>query len=177
MFSKNEKVVYPGHGVAQINRIIEKNIAGTISQFLELKFLSKDMIILVPANNAVAVGVRRLSSFDHVNKIFKMLAEPTGNTVYNSLATTNWNKRNKEYQGKIRSGDLCEICEIYRDLKQIALQKELSFGEKLLLAQTETLLVEEIALVKDISQEVIMAQLKTLTSAMCIPSKQIEKNI
>ena len=79
-----------------------------------------------------------------------MLSEPV-NYVHHETVTTNWNKRNKEYQGKIRTGNLREICEIYKDLKHIQCQKELSFGEKNLLHQTEGLLVEEIALVSNIT--------------------------
>lgn len=153
MFSRSEKVVYPGHGVAKINRIVEKKIAGNIASFFELKFLNKDMTILVPVNNAMSVGIRRLSSDELINTILKNLSEPTSSLLQPEVMATNWNKRNKEYQGKLRTGDLCEICGIYRDLKRIELQKELSFGEKNLLQQTESLLAEEIAIVKNISED------------------------
>ena len=78
---------------------------------------------------------------------------------------TNWNKRNKEYQGKLRTGDLCEICEIYRHLKHVELQKELSFGEKTLLHQTEALLVEEIAIVRNISENEAADYLRSLLTS------------
>jgi CarD family transcriptional regulator len=165
MFSRNEKVVYPGHGVAQINRILEKKIAGNTASFLELKFINKDMTILVPVNNAMAVGIRKLSSLDRVNAIFKMLAEPSKHN-HGDVVATNWNKRNKEYQGKLRTGDLTEICEIYRDLKHVELHKELSFGEKTLLQQTELLLVEEIAIVKNIAEGDAITYLRSLISPM-----------
>jgi len=58
MFIRNEKVVYPGHGVAVISAVIEKKIAGRVLQFFELRFLNKDMTILVPTDNAIAVGIR-----------------------------------------------------------------------------------------------------------------------
>lgn len=177
MFSKSEKVVYPGHGVAQISRIVEKKIAGNSSNFLELKFLNKDMIILVPIDNASAVGVRKLSSIENINTIFKMISEPSSSMMHSEISATNWNKRNKEYQSKLRTGNLCEICEIYRDLKQIALQKDLSFGEKALLGQTEALLVEEIALVKNITENDVMLELRSLTDNICLSSKRFEHNI
>ena len=46
MFSIGDKVVYPGHGVAQISRIVEKIVAGNVSHFFELTFINKDMTIL-----------------------------------------------------------------------------------------------------------------------------------
>src|SRR5438477_10124334 len=103
-FTCHEKVVYPGHGVAIIDRIIEKKIAGKISQFFELRFLNKDMTILVPTDNAITVGIRPLSSADYINDIFKKLAQPSVTKNHDAIVS-NWNKRNKEYQGKLRSGD------------------------------------------------------------------------
>ncbi len=163
MFTRNEKVVYPGHGVAKIDRIIEKRIAGKITKFFELHFLNKDMTILVPIENVISVGIRPLSSRKHINDIFKMLAEPIAR-MNSDTSMTNWNKRNKEYQEKLRSGDIREICSIYRDLKHIEAQKELSFGEKNLLYQTEALLVEEIALVNNMGEEKIIEQLRSVVN-------------
>ena len=57
MFSVYDKVVYPGHGVAQIQRIVEKNISGATIAFYELTFLHKDVTVLVPTNNAIMVGI------------------------------------------------------------------------------------------------------------------------
>jgi CarD family transcriptional regulator, regulator of rRNA transcription len=161
MFTRNEKVVYPGHGVAIISAIIEKKIAGRLSQFFELRFLNKDMTILVPTDNALAVGIRHLSSTDYINTIFTKLTQPALVKNHDAVVS-NWNKRNKEYQGKLRSGDLLEICAIYRDLRHIENYKELSFGEKSLLQQTESLLVEEIALVKKINTVAATEHLRDL---------------
>lgn len=160
MFVRNEMVVYPGHGVAVINCIIEKTVAGRISQFFELRFLNKDMTILVPTDNAVQVGIRALSTSEYINDIFKILSQPCS-SKHNDIVT-NWNKRNKEYQGKLRTGDLREISTIYRDLKHIEHQKELSFGEKSLLQQTELLLAEEISIVKNMETTCAAEQLRSL---------------
>lgn len=158
MFRENEKVVYPGHGVATIDRIILKKIAGRSAQFFELKFVNKDMTILVPVDKTDAVGIRPLSSQDQVQHVLEMLSTPPGK----GQGMSNWNKRNKEYQGKLRTGDLWEICLIYRDLKTIEQKKELSFGEKHLLVVTEALLAEEIALVNNVQEENVAKQLRNL---------------
>lgn len=163
MFLLNEKVVYPGHGVAQVNRIIKKRVAGTLVSFFELKFLNKDMTILVPLHNIKSVGIRPLSSSQGIDDIFKLLAKPSSG-IYHDSTATNWNKRNKDYQGKLRTGDLREICAIYRDLKYISQQKELSFGEKNLLHQTEALLVEEISIVQNIGSDKAMQHVRSLVS-------------
>ena len=146
MFTLNEKVVYPGHGVAEVSCIVEKIVGGSVTKFLELKFFNKDMTILVPMDSSISVGLRRLSSRESVKAVMKILSEPVRICSDNSI---NWNKRNKEYQFKLRSGDIYEICKIYRDLKYISSRKELSFGEKDLLHKTESLLAEEISIVNN----------------------------
>ena len=151
--------------------IIEKKIAGRILQFFELRFLNKDMTILVPTDNAIAVGIRPLSSTEYINDIFKVLAQPV---IAKQLeaAVSNWNKRNKEYQGKLRTGNLLEISAIYRDLRHIEVNKELSFGEKNLLQQTESLLVEEISIVTKTEVTDATKRLKELVGCKIRPSNE-----
>ena len=151
MFNLNDRVVYRGHGVALVNRKIKKIIAGKVSTFYELKFVNKDMTILVPIENKLS-GIRTLSSQEKVNDLFKFLSEPS-TKIISSENSANWKQRNKGYQEKLRSGDMKDISMIYRELKYIEQQKELSFCEKNLLAQTENLLAEEIALIKQYREE------------------------
>ena len=171
MFARNEKVVYPGHGVAIISCIIEKKIAGRSLQFFELRFLNKDMTILVPTDNAAAVGIRPLSSTEYISTIFKVLSQPAIAKQLDA-AVSNWNKRNKEYQGKLRSGNLIELCAIYRDLRHIEANKELSFGEKNLLQQTEGLLIEEISIVTKVNVDDAAKQLKDAVKCKSKPSSE-----
>lgn len=161
MFDLDDKVVYPGHGVAKINRIVSKRVAGSTLQFFELVFFTKDMTILIPTGNLVSVGIRQLSSVNSINSLFVILAEPVHSVCTTDANGSNWNKRNKEYQYKIRSGDLQAICKIYRDLKCIATYKELSFGEKHLLQETESLLVQEISIVKCVKRETAVQKLRS----------------
>lgn len=164
MFSLYEKVVYPGHGVAQIQRIVEKNIAGSLTLFYELTFLNKDVTVLVPIHNAQAVGIRPLSTKENIRDIFQLLSKPSKKVHNYEFTASNWNKRNKEYQLKLRTGNLKELSEIYRDLRFIETQKELSFGEKNLLSQTEYLLGEEISLVQKLAYDQTIEQLRLLCS-------------
>jgi CarD family transcriptional regulator len=173
MFAVNEKIVYPGHGVAVVSQAIEKNVAGHKVSFFELAFLNKDMTILVPMNGLTSTGIRRLSSLQKVDDVLRMLAQPTSKD-FQELVASNWNKRNKEYQCKLRTGSLYEIGYVYRDLKFIATKKELSFGEKHLLQQTEALLAQEISLVKKVQEDKAIEQLRSFfvaqPSAMIVPS-------
>jgi CarD family transcriptional regulator len=164
MYALNEKVVYPGLGVAYINNIIKKQVAGHAVYFYELVFLHQDMTILVPIDNAQTVGMRKLSSRDSITEIFTLLAEPA-NPVMCEPLMSNWNKRNKGYKEKLQTGDPREICRIYRYLQHLSKRKELSFGEKDLLRQTELLLVEEVAEVRGIHEEMATDQIRKAISS------------
>ena len=152
MFLVDEKVVYPGYGVALISKLVRRLISGKQTSFYELKFFNKDMAVLVPEDRIEAVGIRRLSTDEDLNSMFKLLAEPIKKTN-DELGINNWNRRNKKYQLSLRSGDLLKLCHIYRDLQLISHTKELSFGERNLKAKIELLLIEEIAVVKNIDKE------------------------
>ncbi len=162
MFHCNEKVVYPGHGVAFINQIIEKSIGGVNTQFYELVFLHKEVTVLVPVTNASAIGIRELCSLEEVSQVFDTLAQKPIKKVGYAGHTLSWNKRSKNYQAKLRTGCLLQLTEIYKELLMTEKEKTLSFGERHLLAQTEDLLVEEIALVKNIDRDEVVHRLRAV---------------
>lgn len=161
MFTLNEKVVYPGHGVAKVNRLVKKIIAGQATNLIELTFLNKEMTILIPTSSASSAGIRKISSDGIVDTVLKMLAEPT-HIAQQEFNGSSWSKRHRDYQNKLHSGDLSEIGQIYRDLNVMSMRKELSFGEKNLLNQTEQLLAEEIAIVKKTGEEKTVEHLRSL---------------
>lgn len=162
MFHVDDMVVYPGHGVARITRIVSQSIGKTTVQFFELSFLNKDLTILVPMEKAHAIGLRPLSSPEHIEHAFRALAKPLRPISHYELTASNWNKRSKAYAQSRDSGDLTRLLEMYRELLHIAQKKELSFGEKSLLQQTEMLLAQEISIVKKAQEEKTIEQLRIL---------------
>lgn len=159
MFAVHDKVVYPAHGVAVVNQIINKFLGGTPTQLYELKFVHKDMTILVPIDNLTAVGIRRLSSREVIAQLWEILSDYTP-VHYHEIASSTWNKRNKKYQHILRSGNIQDIGNIYRELQMISRYKELSFGERTLLAQIELLLAQEISFVENLDSEEAVARLR-----------------
>ena len=148
MFLLNEKVIYPGYGVAVINRLVERLVLGKKTNFFELKFYSKDMTVLIPEDRLESIGVRKLSTLKELANMFEHLGAFGVQDIVTEHNASTWNKRNKEYQCKLRSGQLFQISSIYKELQLIALDKELSFGERNLFNQIESLLIEEISAVK-----------------------------
>lgn len=165
MFSVGEKVVYPGHGVAVVNQVIHRMFGGSSTLLYELKFLNKDMTILVPIDNLTSIGIRQVSSPAVINALWQLLLEQVS-INYSELVVATWNKRNKKYQTILRSGNMQEIARIYRELQSLGHAKELSFGERQLLAQVELLLAQEISLVEQVTVEEAIVRLRSC----CCPS-------
>lgn len=172
MFFLHQKVVYPGHGVAYVNRIIEKQVGTGNAAFYELTFLNKDMTILVPVNNIESIGLRCLSSADDIHSIFKNLSKPERKLSPFEFSASSWNKRHKEYQLRLRRGTLEDLSAIYKDLRTIEAQKKLSFGEKSILQKTEGLLVEEITVVQEVEIEKTVQKLRELCLTSAVQQTQ-----
>jgi len=148
MLKQNDRVIYPGHGVAVVEDIIEKSIGGTVLPFIKLNFLFKDMTILVPTYNADAVGIRFPCTPEQAQEIVAELSKkPTKQLHSFDFTPSGWNKRNKDYQEKIQQGIIFDLTQTYRDLMNIAQQKDLSFGERNILSVLEELISQELQVV------------------------------
>lgn len=173
MFQLNEKVFYPGYGVAMIENIIERVVLKNKTKFFKLKFIYKDITILVPFNGgAENVGIRHLSAkkvvmvaIDELQKI------PSKKNNATDLSPNSWNRRNKDYQLKIQKGKLIDMMHVYRDLMYASKEKELSFGEKKLLQTTKELILQEISTVQNEDREVVMQLLQNPFQQLNFPQK------
>lgn len=164
MFKVDDVVVYPAHGVAVVENVIDKKVLGSSVSFFKLKLLFKDTKILVPVKNVKKIGIRSLSSLYELKVAFNELFKPPSKKqVLRGLdiTPTGWNKRNKEYHAKIQDGILVEMMQIYRDLMHTSFEKELSFGERNILHSTEELISEEIQKVKNCEKDVALQELRS----------------
>jgi CarD family transcriptional regulator len=166
MFSLNDMVVYPAFGVAKLTREVVKRIEKEEIFFYELNFINKDVKILIPKDNINSVGLRNLNEKEYIEDVLKGFFLAYSDSWLDEVTHTSWNRRTKDYQAKIRGGDMREIAKIYRDLKNIEKNKVLSFGEKTILNQVEELFCEEISIVygKDIREVVLSIRNFTINS-------------
>ncbi len=147
MFKVGEIVVYPAHGVAEVDSIEEKEISGTKIPFFILKVLDTQMTVMVPVSNAGNVGIRPLLDGKGIQKVIDILSQkdvPIDNQT--------WNRRYREYMEKIKSGSAFEIAEVLRDLNILKRGKELSFGERKMFDTAKNLLISEISISKKIDK-------------------------
>ncbi len=170
-FKINERVVYPSHGVAMIEDIIEKHVGGSPMQFYKLSFMFKDMTVLIPVNNTGQTGVRQLNLPSTIDTALADYSASVMQQRFEDLEvnSTVWSKRQKDYQTRLQAGDFVGVLAIYQELMYIAQHKELSFGEKTLLQTTEELLAQEIMIIKNLDRSAALELIR-------VPFKQFIVN-
>lgn len=158
-FKSGDKVVYPGHGVAIIENLQIRIIGGSEQHILEMTIVESGMRVMVPVQQAEAVGLRKVVDKKAVEKVYQILKRRDG-----KIDTQTWNRRFREYSQKIKTGSVYEIAEVLRDLSVLSADKQLSFGEKKMLDTAQSLLVSEIAIAKSRTPEKVMGELKEIFS-------------
>ena len=146
-FTTNEFVVYPGHGVGQITAIEVQTVAGASLEFFVLHFAKSKMKVRAPTQKAASIGIRKLCNPAAIEQVRRTL----GQSVPRSR--TNWAKLTKEYEAKIKSGEIIALAEVVRDLQRRSATAEQSYSERQLYATALDRLSAEVALVESISEE------------------------
>ena len=156
-FKTGDKAVYPGQGVGEVMGIEHTEVAGQRQSFYVLRILENGMRIMIPINKVGSVGLREIISEEDVKQVYSILKEKDI-----SVDSTTWNRRYREYMEKIKTGSVFEIAEVLRDLYLLKGDKDLSFGERKMLDTARSLLIKELSLAKDCSEEEIESDLKKI---------------
>ena len=156
-FKTGDKIVYPGHGVGEIEGIRTTVLGGQEHYIYNIKILDSGMKVMVPVSQASAVGLRKIVDKKAIDEVFSILKDRDF-----KIDTQTWNRRFREYSQKIKTGSVFEIAIVLRDLLVLSADKELSFGEKKMLDMAETLLVSEIAIAKARPHDKVVGELRAL---------------
>lgn len=160
MFNIGDNAVYPGHGVGVIKGKCKKLVSGRNVEFYEMQIFdstcNKPIKIMIPVEKA-SERLREISPKNKVKKVYTILKDRNSR-----IDKQTWNRRYREYNEKIRTGDLEEIAQVLRDLFLLKSTKELSFGERKMLDTAKNLLVKEISLSKDIPEVKIENEIKQI---------------
>lgn len=147
-FSIGDYAVCPGHGVAQVCDIEQRDLGGEIKDFYILKTVSNGMTVMVPTDSLT--GIRPLVTKEDALEVYELLKDHDI-----KIDNSTWNRRYREYSNKIKTGSLIEIAEVLRALFLLKDKKNLSFGEKKMLDQCRDLLSQEISLSNGEQKELI----------------------
>jgi len=146
-FDVGDKVVYPHHGAAVIERREKKKAFGTEREYLILKLAYGDLTLMVPADNTDEVGLREVINDEEVEEVFAVLRKKE------ARMPTNWSRRFKNHVEKLKSGDIYQVAEVVRNLSLRDKDKGLSAGEKRMLQKARQILVSELTFAINVDEE------------------------
>ena len=130
-----------------IESIEEKEILGERQKYYIMKMPVGDIKVMVPTKNAELIGVRDVVDGNVAQNVFEVLsAKPTD-------MSSNWNKRYRDNQDKMKSGDICELADVVRNLSFRQKEKGLATGEKKMLSNAKQILISELVLAESMTKE------------------------
>ena len=146
-FVAGDFVVYPAHGVGQVEGVEVQMIAGMEITLYTICFEKDRMRLKLPVTKVKASGLRKLSSKDRLKDA---LATLQGRSQVRRIM---WSRRAQEYEAKINSGDPVSIAEVLRDLKKEGDQGEQSYSERQIYQAALARLAREVAAIEKIDEK------------------------
>ena len=160
-FSVGDHVVYPAHGVGQVQGIETQEVAGLSLEVYVITFDHEKMTLRVPTAKARTAGLRPLAE---TNVVSQALTTLKGRA---RVKRTMWSRRAQEYESKINSGDLISIAEVVRDLHRAENQPEQSYSERQLYESALDRMAREVAAIERIDRDAAIGILnKSLVKAV-----------
>ena len=160
IFEVRETVVYPHHGAATITAVKTRTIKGVDKTYLTLNVHASDLMIDLPQENVELIGVRDVIDAAGVEAVFDVLrsewVEEPGN----------WSRRFKANTEKMGSGSVYSVSEVVRDLWRRDQDKGVSAGEKRMLLKARQILVSELALARQSTEEEATAALDEVLASI-----------
>lgn len=134
-----DKVVYPNHGVGIIEQINFGILNGRTEKYYMVRIGSSGLKVMVPASNAMSVGLRPVIRNGETTKVLSFLEKGKPSSHHD------WKHRFKENSERMRTGELIEVAAVLKSLVALSRTKPLSFREKKMLERAKFLLVSELA--------------------------------
>ena len=152
-FAVGDKVVYPHHGAAIIERQEKRVFDGKKTDYFVLRITYGDLKVSIPVDKAEEIGLRDVINDEEVEEVFAVLRKKE------ARMPTNWSRRFKNHVEKLKSGDIYQVAEVVRNLSLREADKGLSAGEKRMLARARQILVSELTFALNVEEETAESRL------------------
>lgn len=153
-FKIGDRVIYPHHGAAEITAIETREEFDEQIVYIVLRTIHGDLTLLVPHDKTDEVGMRPPIDEDDVEDLFDLLGKKE------IREPANWSRRFKNHQEKLKSGDIYQVAEVVRNLALRQSSKGLSAGEKSMLEKSRQILVSELSISMDVSEDEARSQVE-----------------
>ena len=162
-FKAGDNVVYPAHGVGQVDGVETQTIAGMEVSLYVVSFEKDRMRLKIPVMKAEGSGLRKLSTNERLDDALETLKGRS------RVRRTMWSRRAQEYATKINSGDPVSIAEVLRDLKRSNDDTEQSYSERQIYQSALERLAREVAAVDDITEVKATKKLEDIMGKVSTP--------
>ena len=146
-FKVGDRVVYPHHGAAVIKKKQSMDVAGEKKEYFVLQMAHGDLTLSVPVDKADEVGMRPPISVEDVEDVLRLLGKR------DVREPSNWSRRFKNHQEKLKSGDVYQVAEVVRNLALRESARVLSAGEKSMLERARVILASELSIAWNVPEE------------------------
>lgn len=162
-FKVGDKVVYPNHGLGIIEQIEKRSIGERVEEFLRLRIVGNDSMVMVPRGNTANVGLRPIVTRKEIENVFDVLKD-------NKIKVfDDWKGRFQENSDKMRTGSITEVALVFKSLTHLSMQKNLSYRERRMLDRARYLIVSEIAEVEKMKTEDVEVKVDRAVAAAARP--------
>ncbi len=161
MFKIGDKVVCPLRGPGIIEKIENRNFLGETQEYFIIKIVNSDMTLMIPTSKIDASNIRSISDLPTADHAVETLSSYEAT----SAEASNPKERCKMNRDKISHGSLLECAEVLRDLTHIHQKKSLNISEREMLMNARKLVINEVSLIKDISESQVSSLIDTILSA------------
>lgn len=144
------------HGAGIIEAIETKEVLDRMEQYYIMRMPIGDLRVMIPMSSGGDLGLREVIDAEGVQKVFEVLKADT------TSMSQNWNRRYRANMEKIKTGDIYEVAEVVRNLSARDQEKGLSTGERKMLENARQILVSELVLAQDSTEEEVERQLSEL---------------
>ena len=123
-FKKGDTVIYPQHGACIVQGTKKMEAFGSTQEYLILRTVINEMTLSVPTLKTDEVGVRPPVNADELEDLVSVLSKP------DPRVPSNWSRRFKNHQEKLKSGDVYQVAEVVRNLAARNRDASLSAAER-----------------------------------------------
>jgi Transcriptional regulators, similar to M. xanthus CarD len=152
-FAVGDKVVYPMHGAGIIEAIETKEVLDRTEQYYVMRLPVGELRVMIPMSAGDELGLREVIDPGEVEKVLAVLRAET------TSMSANWNRRYRANLKKIKTGDIYEVAEVVRNLSARQRAKGLSTVERKMLENARQILVSELVLAQNTTEEEVERQL------------------
>jgi len=147
LFSIGDKVVYPMQGIGIVERIEDKIFSGKNREYIIVKILSNNLEIMIPSDKISTSNLRKITDNSTLDDILFSVSD--NNDILEAITAK---ERYQSNMVKIKSGSLKDSAEVVYDLMLMNKEKSLNTSEKQLYNTARKFLIEEVSLIKNITE-------------------------